>query len=224
MVVLTVLTNSNDHTVYFDEPIEKFEFIRLIKCYLYNSWYNLKNRGVLSIFDDQNAADINIISPGNYTIKSMGKKLQDIFTKEGIKVQLFDETGSIVIENPLKNNFFHRNLTSLFGLPFEENKIYHKLRKETSINRFYSFNNYLIKCDLLDKNENFFNGNKSDVLGCYVITGQPFERVIYSQKQTPFRKVRSGKFVQSMKISVTDENGELIDFNGFPLIFEFEII
>ena len=116
-------------------------------------------------------------------------------------------------------------LTSLFGLPFEENKNYHRLKRgETSINLFSSFNKNLIKCDLLDKNEIFFNGNPSDGLGCYAITGRPFEIVAYSQKQTPLRKVTSGKFVQSMKISVTDENGELIDFKGFPLMFEFEII
>ena len=74
MVLLTVLTNSNDHTVVFYEPQEIFEFIRLIKCYLYNSWFNLKKKGEVTIFVDQNAAGVNVISPGNYTIKSMGKK------------------------------------------------------------------------------------------------------------------------------------------------------
>ena len=97
----------------------------------------------------------------------MGEKRQDIFAKEGIKVKLYDETGSIVIENPLKRKiYFHHDLTSLFGLPFEENKRFHRLKRgETVINRFTSCNNYLIKCDLLDKNENFFNGNLSTFRG-----------------------------------------------------------
>ena len=91
IVVLTVLTNSNDHTVIFDEPIEKFEFIWLISCSFYNSWHNLKERGEIGIIDDQNTADVNVILPGNYTIKSIGKRLQDIFEKKGKKRH--SETG-----------------------------------------------------------------------------------------------------------------------------------
>ena len=129
------------YTVYFYEPQEKFEFIRFIKSYLYTSWYNLKNKGEVSTLDDQGAAGVNVISPGNYTIKSMGKKLQDIFAKEGIKVKLFDETGSIVIEKPLnKKIYFYCDLTSLFGLSFGKNKNFHRLKRgETSINLFTSF-------------------------------------------------------------------------------------
>ena len=52
MTVLTIITNSNDNTVYFENPLERgFEYIRLIKSSLYNSWYNLKieEKSVLSI-------------------------------------------------------------------------------------------------------------------------------------------------------------------------------
>ena len=41
MVVLTVVATSNDHTIYFDQPIPKPDYIRLLSCLLYNSWYNL---------------------------------------------------------------------------------------------------------------------------------------------------------------------------------------
>ena len=74
MVVLNVLTNSNDHTVYFDEPIEKFEFIRLTSCSFYNSWFNLKERGEIAIYDDKNVASVKRIYPGNYSIDTLGKK------------------------------------------------------------------------------------------------------------------------------------------------------
>ena len=38
------------------------------------------------------------------------------------------------------------------------------------------------------------------------------------------RKISSGKYIKSMRISVTNENDELIDSNGLSLRFEFEII
>lgn len=45
MVVLTVVIPQNGHTVYFDEPIPKTDYIRLISCSLFNSWHNLKETG-----------------------------------------------------------------------------------------------------------------------------------------------------------------------------------
>lgn len=41
MVVLTIVAPSNESTVYFDQPINK-NYVRLLSCSLYNSWFNLK--------------------------------------------------------------------------------------------------------------------------------------------------------------------------------------
>ena len=38
MVVLTI-TDSNDYTVRFREPLGKSDYIRLLTCSLFNSWY-----------------------------------------------------------------------------------------------------------------------------------------------------------------------------------------
>ena len=48
MVLLTIVTNSNPHTLYFDHPIEKPSYIRLLSTSLYNSWNNLKEEAVIS--------------------------------------------------------------------------------------------------------------------------------------------------------------------------------
>ena len=44
MVLLTIVTNSNPRTLYFDHPIEKPSYIRLLYTSLYNSWHNLKKK------------------------------------------------------------------------------------------------------------------------------------------------------------------------------------
>ena len=44
MVLLTIVTNSNPNTLYFDHPIEKPSYIRLLSTSIYNSWYNLKKK------------------------------------------------------------------------------------------------------------------------------------------------------------------------------------
>ena len=73
MIVLTVIADSNDHTVRFREPLGKLNYIRLLSCPLYNSWYNLKRRGEISISDRQNNASIEIIPPGKYNLEGLAK-------------------------------------------------------------------------------------------------------------------------------------------------------
>ena len=37
MVVLTIVTEKNGETIYFEDPIPKVHFMKLISCSLYNS-------------------------------------------------------------------------------------------------------------------------------------------------------------------------------------------
>ena len=98
-----------------------------------------------------------------------------------------------MIENPQKKKInFDRDLTALFGLSFHGSASY-RLKTNTIINRLFSFNNFIINCDLIDKNENFFNEKPSNVLACFDIKGSPFETVVYSSKNSPFRKIAGGK-------------------------------
>ena len=168
-----------------------FEYIRLISCSLYNSWYNLKEKGEIGFVDNSGITTTKGIPPGNYTLNSIGKKLQEIFADEGVEVKFDDASGPIVIENPLNGKvLFHRDLSFLLGLNagFVKENPRERLKKQTVINRLVSFNNYFINCDLLDKDENLFNGKPSTILACFDIDGKSFERVEYSPKQITMKK------------------------------------
>ena len=81
MTIVTIITNANDQTVYFEKPIERgFEYIRLVSCSLFNSWYNLKERGEIG-FVDNSITTTKIIPPGNYSLSSIGKKMQELFER-----------------------------------------------------------------------------------------------------------------------------------------------
>ena len=73
IIVLTIIADSNDHTVRSREPLGKPNYIRLLSWPLYNSSYNLKRRGEISISDRQNNASIEIIPPGKYTLEGLAK-------------------------------------------------------------------------------------------------------------------------------------------------------
>ena len=83
---------------------------------------------------------------------------------------------------------------------------------------------YFIHCDLIDRNFNFFNNKKSDLLAKIDVKGRPYEKIRYdASPQQPIRDCSTDQHVTSITISVRDENGELFDFNGMPLEFELEL-
>ena len=224
MTILTIITNANDQTVCFKNPLERgFQYIRLISCSLFNSWYNLKEKGEIGFVDNSGITTTKRIPSGNYTLSSIGKKLEEIFADEGVEVKFDDASGPIVIKNPLnKSVLFDRDLSFLLGLSDKKNQRV-RLKTQAVINRLASVNNYFIHCDLMDKEENLFNGKPSTILACFDISGKSFERVEYSPKDITMKKITSVKYISSIRITVTDENGELIDFNNLPLRFVIEI-
>ena len=87
MTILTIITNSNDHTVYFKEPIKNFQYIKLVSCSLYNSWINLKENGKITLTENEDEAGKKLfrnLLPGHHTPESMlylFKEFKLLFTK-----------------------------------------------------------------------------------------------------------------------------------------------
>ena len=83
---------------------------------------------------------------------------------------------------------------------------------------------YFIHCDLIDRNFNFFNNKKSDILAKIDVKGWPYEKVRYdASPQQPFHDCSTSSHVNSITISVRDQDGELFDFKYMPLEFELEL-
>ena len=73
MVLLTVVTTSNPHTLYFDHPIEKPSYIRLLSASLYNSWNILKEEAVVLATDPNSQTLEAKLLPGHYTGRFLRK-------------------------------------------------------------------------------------------------------------------------------------------------------
>ena len=83
---------------------------------------------------------------------------------------------------------------------------------------------YFIHCDLIDRNNNLFNGKRSDLLAKFDIAGKPYQKVRYDTSlQFPFRDCSTDSHVNSITLSVRDQDGELFDFKGMPIEFELEL-
>ena len=139
MTILTIITNSNDHTVYFKEPIKSFQYIKLISCSPYNSWINLKENGKITIIDE-NQAEKNYIEipPGHHTPESVLYFFKNLsyFSK------INSPQGILVLPNTGEKNFIrlNSNLLELFGID-------PRIGADYVIKKFKTPHNYFIHCD-----------------------------------------------------------------------------
>ena len=217
MVLLIVVTTLNPHTLYFDHPIEKPNYIRLLSASLYNSWHNLKNEAVIYADTPNKTLDAKLL-PGHYTADALVNEFNDLSThnpKFVISAKVHTPIGAMIIYGG--NARFSNGLLQLLGI--------RTLSPITFVKRLTSPTTYFVHCDLIDKRQNLLNGKPSSVLARFDIRGQPFEKVHYQTPQPHvLRDADSGDYdVNSITLSVKDEKGNLFDFNNHPLEFELEI-
>ena len=223
MVLLTVVTTSNPHTLYFDHPIEKPNYIRLLSAYLYNSWHNLKKIGRLTVYDKDKNPRSHLFFPGFYTLETLSYIIENTYTKVfGITIptQINQPTAAMVIYNNTGSKILlDEDLANFLGYDRELNS------PVSFITRLNSPTTYFVHCDLIDKRQNLLNGKPSTVLARFDVRGKPFEKVRYQTPQPHvLRETDSGDYnVNSITLSVKDENGNLFDFKDHPLEFELEI-
>ena len=187
MVLLTVVTTSNPHTLYFDHPIEKPSFIRFLSASLHNSWHNLKEGAVIYANIPNNALRANLL-PGHYTVDSLVKEFNTLSTKNPkftITATAHTPVGSMIIHGG--NTRFSHGLLQLLGIK--------SLSFITFVKRLTSPSTYFVHCDLIDKKQNLLNGKPSTVLARFDVRGQPFEKVHYQTPQTHvLRETDSGDY------------------------------
>ena len=221
MVILTVTTTENPHTVYFDQPIQKPSYIRLLSCSLYNSWFNLKKEGAITLLDDVEKPFKVTFLQGHYTLDALASEIKHSLSKHKVPLltDIYTSTGQLVITNPnQKKIVFDSDLGNLLNL----NSF--TLGLITFIKKLNSPTTYFIHCNLVDKEQNLLNGKPSTVLQTFDIKGKAYEKLFYqSSPQHVLREVSADKHITNMTISVTNETNDLFDFNGMPLQFLIEI-
>jgi hypothetical protein len=227
MVVLTLVAQNNGEPICFEDPIPKVHFMKLISCSLYNSWDTLKKEGPASLGDIQSSVGVSVskLLPGHYNLESVSEEIKGLFEKYkyALETEIYTPVGQLVIRNYSKENSgikpveFDRDFADLLGID-------RKLKFITFVKKLTSPTTYFIHCDLIDKEQNLFNGKKSDLLARFDIKGKPFEKVTYNaSQQQVLRDCSTDQHVNSITLSVKDQNGELFDFNGFDMEFELEL-
>ena len=217
-----VFSIHHDSYSYFDHALANYipNYIRLLSASIYNSWYNLKESGRITIYDNKKNPCSHIFLPGFYTLENVSYALENAYKEAfGITIptHINQPTGAMVIYNTTGNKILlDEHLANFLGYDKE-------LKFISFIKGLNSLRTYFIHCDLVDKDQNLLNGKALTVLARFDIHGKPFERVNYqTTQQHVLRDASSCNFANSITLSVRDENNNLFDFKGMPLAFEVE--
>ena len=222
MVVLTIVTQKNGDTVYFDMPIPKVHFMKLLSCSLFNSWVTHEGRAGLDDRKLNPDKSVSILPAGYYDLDSLGKKITDLlsdFNYKDFETEKNTPFGQLVIKNTGASKIsLGGDLAKLIGteqyLPM----------MITTIKQITSTTAYFIHCDLIDKTNNLFNNKRTDLLAKFDVKGKPYEKVSYvCSSEQPFRDCSTDSHVNSITLSVRDQDGELFDFQGLPIEFELDL-
>ena len=222
MTVVTIVTQKNGGTVYFDTPIPKVHFMKLLSCSLYNSWDTIK--GGSAALDDRRlnpSGAVSKLAAGHYDLDSLAKKITNLFLNppyDGLIAKTNSPLGQLVIENTGSSRIsLDDNLVKLFGTD-------NNLPLLTNIKHVMKTTAYFIHCDLIDKTNNLYNNKRTDLLAKFDVKGKPYEKVSYvSSSQQPFRDCSTDSYVNSITISIRNQDGELFDFKGMPIEYELEL-
>ena len=182
MILLTIATTSNPHTVYFDHDIAKPNYIRLLSTSMYNSWYNLAENGIMSVQlarggNSQSSGGGSLtyvsITSGFYTPEAMVKTITDTFKENNIDITVDTRTslGVMNILNPKSKYTFtlSANLKALFGIVSQVNS-------NILVRKFNSKDSYFVHCDIIDREQNLLSGKPSSVLARLDVKGTSYEK------------------------------------------------
>ena len=159
----------------------------------------------------------------HYDLGGLAKKIENLFTNldlhyDGLVVETNGPLGQLVIKNTGESQI---NLGDNLAKLFETSQI---LPPITNVKHVLTTTSYFIHCDLIDKTNNLVNAKRSDILAKFDVKGKPYEKVRYNaSSQQPFRDCSTDSHVNSITLSIRDQDGMLFDFKGMPIEFELEL-
>ena len=163
---------------------------------------------------------VSKIPPGHYNLENFKKVINSLFEAHYNKLEAQINTPEAVLQ--IKNFgektiTLNRDFANMFGID-------NSLELITNVKSLRYPTSYFIHCDLIDRNFNFVNNKKSDLLAKIDVRGKAYEKVRYDASiQQPIRDCSTSSHVNSITISIRDQDGELFDFKEMPLEFELEL-
>ena len=213
---------SSNFTVYLNPPLHldlsKEYKIALVSSDLWYSWYNVTTKN--NKFKYNNGTDWKTISvsPGAYNIRDLNGEIKRLIKGEDdddekiyIRANFNTLKSRVIITGDYQVDFTIPN--SLRDLLGQESKTIsaglNEGKNQVDITNIHSI---LIKCSLVSSS--YLNGSTSDVIYSFSPNQPPGSLLSISPNQLIYVPISKTEQVSSITMKVTNQNDELIDFNG----------
>ena len=113
--------------------------------------------------------ETSTIPPGHYTSENLAELINEMFPSfAGAHLEIKTNTAKALLQIEKKSDLeitFGRDFVKIIGIDGA-------LKKVTNVKRLRYPSAYFIHCDLIDRNYNFFNNKKSDLLAKIDVRGK----------------------------------------------------
>ena len=89
------------------------------RCSLYNSWFNLKKNGAITLFDKHEKPFEVTFLQGHYTLDTLASEIKNSLSKHSVPLEtdIYTSAGQLVITNPqFKDIVLDSNFGNLLNL------------------------------------------------------------------------------------------------------------
>jgi len=214
--------NSDDVTIQFHETLTGYKYIRLRECKLYNSWYNItENNNILKFTITGKQPAVKVIEPGNYNVDTLSQAIGRI---KFINFKRMHATGKtlLLLDDTYKLDFrVKKNFAEILGF---DQKLYTSSQISPNRANFLPVSEYVVHCDIIDT-QNYINGQRCDYLQILTLqdTQEINKQVTYSFPN-PIQVQITNLPINSIRIWVTDQNNNPINFHNYPISYQLELL
>ena len=217
-------------TVQFDHSFVAMKTLALRTVVIHNSFYNYhcnRFQTNLEVCRGGSQGETLTFSDGFYTFNDMVQALKNKLGMAGVDTNKLDisidpATGLTNIEYKDPSVAFTLWPRNMFG--FKAHQFVARRMPYISDDSavIYPFNSLYVHCNIINKDLNYVNSKPSDTLAVLdVIESNKYASKHIYQVAGPPKSIKS-EFNQ-LKLHITDENGESIDFHDFPVVYVLEL-
>lgn len=213
---------ATDITVHFHETLTGYKYIKLLECKMYNSWYNITENNNKLVFSVSGKQFTKEIDPGNYSVETLAQAVGRVkminfkrMPATGKTLLLLDDTAKVDFSN-------HKNFANILGF---KNKLYTTSQISSKKANFLTVSEYVVHCDIIDTPTNYINGKRTDYLQILTLqdTKDIGDQVSYSYPNAIPVPIKHTS-LNRIRIWITDQNGGSIDFHGYPISYQLELL
>ena len=228
MVLITLDSKGSDFEIYFKDPIPiTDESIALLSASVWHSWYNIADEF------ENNKLKINLrgkwevftIPDGNYDADNLNYWIEDVLQCPTDCPIRFDVNSAsnrfmIILEN-CQVDLSEGKLHELLG--FEAKEYKEKINVGEHIgNISRGVDRLLIHCSLV--RDTYQNKFASDIIYSFSPSAAPPGALINIEPFQPkYLPIRGMDYIHCLRVKVTDQSNNLINFHGETLTFVFDI-